>query len=134
MSELSKVLSAAEAKLAAGDALEAFRIIRPLLEYPASALHEAGDLSAALGVFARIAGAIAGPDLASVLKKAAKKPRAVKWLGRAGNALYEQSLFGIAATMLARANQRSPGGCRCGGRAFGFTRTPHVVSGSGAHR
>lgn len=84
--------------------MSAFTTLRPLLEFPAPE----ETLSTALTLFADVAAAIAGPDFGATMKRASSfdHPQA---LYDAGYALYEQRLYGIAATMLARANELAPG-------------------------
>lgn len=97
-------LSQARDALAGGDAMTAFTTLRPLLEFPAPD----PTLPQALALFVDVATAIAGPDFGAKMRKASTfdDPQA---LYDAGFALYEQRLFGIAATMLTRANQLAPG-------------------------
>lgn len=84
--------------------MSAFTTLRPLLEFPAPD----ATLSGALTLFVEVATAIAGTDFGATMKRASgfDDPQA---LYDAGYALYEQRLYGIAATMLARANQLAPG-------------------------
>lgn len=105
---LSEVLAQAQAELVGGDARAAFSTIRPALDYPAAQLDGAAAITAAFDGFARIAGAIAGAELAAVLQAVAAGPDDPNALYQAGFALYEQQLFGIAATVLARADRLAP--------------------------
>jgi hypothetical protein len=97
-------LAQATQQLRSGDAMSAFTTLRPLLDFPAPD----ATLSGALTLFVDVATAIAGSDFGATMKRASRfdDPQA---LYDAGYALYEQRLYGIAATMLARANQLAPG-------------------------
>lgn len=102
-------LSQAEAALGAGDPQDAFATVRALIEHPAAALAETADFVAAFSVFARIAAAIAGPELGQVMARVVATPDDPRALYDAGYALYEQQLHAIAATTLARADRLRPG-------------------------
>jgi hypothetical protein len=97
-------LAQATQQLRSGDAMSAFTTLRPLLDFPAPD----ATLSGALALFVDVATAIAGPDFGATMRRASgfDDPQA---LYDAGYALYEQRLYGIATTMLARANQLAPG-------------------------
>ena len=103
---LSEVLAKAEAELAAGDPRAAFGSIRSVLDYPAAELDDTRAMATALAAFARIAAAIAGPKFGAVVGRVAARPNDPEALYKAGYALYEQQLFGIAATLLARAKRK----------------------------
>ncbi|HJL23006.1 MAG TPA: hypothetical protein RMH80_12290, partial [Polyangiaceae bacterium LLY-WYZ-15_(1-7)] len=97
-------LAQARASSRAGDPNAAFLALRPLLAYPAPE----ETLADARQLFVDVATAIAGPELGATLRRAASwdDPQA---LFDAGYALYEQQLFDLAATYLARADQLAPG-------------------------
>lgn len=108
MASLSEILAQAQAELAADDARAAFSTIRPALDYPAALLDGAAAMTAAFTGFAAVARAIAGPDFAALVQAVAADPDDPNALYEAGFALYEQQLFGAAATVLARANRVVP--------------------------
>jgi hypothetical protein len=100
----------AEAAVKAGDPQEAFSALRPLLEYPGT-LARRGDRDRwkrALGILASAGEAIAGAEFRDTVLAAASDPDQVPALYALGYELYEQRLFGLAATVLARANVLEP--------------------------
>ncbi|HWB76217.1 MAG TPA: hypothetical protein VG755_14705 [Nannocystaceae bacterium] len=109
MTELQDALAKAEQELAGGDAHAAFTGLRNVLEFPATALADAPDYARAFATFARVAAAIAGSELAALVQRVASERADAQAYYDVGYALYEQKLFGIAATLLARANQLAPG-------------------------
>jgi hypothetical protein len=90
-----------------GDALAAFRELRPALAYPAAP--EGPALREALGVFHAVAAALAGEKLASAIAWARDRADDPEALYDAAFALYEEKLHDIAAMLLARADRLSPG-------------------------
>jgi len=93
--------------LAAGDPTEAFAAFRDVLEYP----DELDDQRwpDALMILAQIAAPIAGDQLATALQMASDNAGDPDRLYDAAYQLYEQGLHGIAASLLARANELAPG-------------------------
>ena len=102
-------LNAARAQLGAGDPRTAFQTIRGALQHPAPALEDLRLFVDAIATFRDIARAIAGEELGSVVESVVKSPDDPGALYDAAYALYEQQLFGIAATLLVRANRLAPG-------------------------
>jgi hypothetical protein len=101
----------AEAAVEAGQPQEAFSALRPILEYPGT-LARRGDQERwkrALGILASAGETIAGPEFRDTVLAAAQDPDQVSALYALGYELYEQRLFGLAATVLARANVLEPG-------------------------
>jgi hypothetical protein len=96
----------AVAALESGDARKAFSIFRWALEYPGQ--FDAGEFADALEVFARIAQAIAGDELAGFVRKGAARPEDPEALYDLGYQLIDQQLHGIASTVLARAFECAP--------------------------
>jgi hypothetical protein len=94
--------------LAAGDPQRAFSLFRWALEYPGH-LGSYEAFQDALWVFAQIAAAIAEEEFAKHVEKAARDPNDVEALVALGAELIDQSLHGIAATLLARAHALEPG-------------------------
>lgn len=105
MSELKE----ARAQLAAGDAQAAFQTIRAILQHPAPTLADQAPFVEAFGVFTEIARAIAGEPLAELIADVVDSPEDPDALYDAAYALYEQQLFGVATTLLFRANRLAPG-------------------------
>ncbi|MDO9017618.1 MAG: hypothetical protein Q8S73_36595 [Deltaproteobacteria bacterium] len=103
-----ETLTEARRLLDSGDAMGAFRHLRPALAYPAPTLHEGVDFARAVGLFADVAGAIAGPELAATVAAASTRPDDVNALYDAAYALYESGLHDVAATHLDRANRLAP--------------------------
>jgi hypothetical protein len=93
--------------LAHGEPHEAFQRFRQILEYPGNP-----SLSQywqeALELFAQIAKAIAGGELAYLVRKVAYYPNDINALYDLGYELMEYSLPAIAATFLARAHEIAP--------------------------
>ena len=106
---LDQAIAEARTRLGAGQAREAFESLRGLLRFPAPELADRSAFVAAFGAFAEVARAIAGPEFGDTLAAAAADPDDAHALYDAGYKLYEQSLHGIAATALARANRIAPG-------------------------
>jgi len=107
--DLAETLAKAGTELASGDARAAFLTLRPILDFPAAALADGAALARAMAGFSQIASAIAGSEFGATIDRVAHHPDDVQALYDAGYALYEQRLFGIAATLLARANDLAPG-------------------------
>lgn len=106
---LDATLAEARSKLAAGDAQAAFLALKPPLSYPAASLDDTARFQRALGAFAGVARAIAGPALGDLADAVAARPDDPQALYDLAYQLYEQGLHGIAATLLARANRLAPG-------------------------
>jgi hypothetical protein len=103
-----EALRAAEAALEGGDARAAFGHVHfhlahePVLVTDRDRWHEAFDL------FARISEAIAGEELAALVRRTVEDPDDVQALYDLGYQLIEQGLPGVAATALSRANVLFP--------------------------
>lgn len=91
-----------------GEAQEAFGKFRWTLEYPGQLGNDLARWQDALTIFARIGTALAGDEFGALVRQAAAQPNDVQTLYNLGYALIEQSLNGIAATVLARANMLFP--------------------------
>ncbi len=91
-----------------GDAQAAFRLIQGILRYPGR-LDDVADFAEVLGIFAEISEAMAGAEFAAVVRRAASDTDDVEALYDLGYRLYEERLYGIAATVLSLANERAPG-------------------------
>lgn len=87
--------------------MAAFRKFRWVLEYPSQL--ESQQWSDALDLFAQISAAIAGQEFADKIRQVANNPENPNALYALGYELIEQSLPGIAATVLARAYAIAPG-------------------------
>ncbi len=94
--------------LSAGEPQRAFALFRWALEYPGTLLSDEAWRDA-LSVFAQISAEIAGDEFAEYVRRAANRPDDTINLYELGNQLIEQSLHGIAATVLMRAHQLLPG-------------------------
>ncbi|HLM69265.1 MAG TPA: hypothetical protein VK358_17125 [Longimicrobium sp.] len=89
---------------------EAFAVFRRVLEYPgAQELDHPSRWQEAWELFAKIATPIAGEAFAQVVRRAAQDERNVQALYDLGYQLVEQSLHGLAATVLLRAHLLVPG-------------------------
>lgn len=106
--DLAALRTEAARLLAAKEPMKAFAAFRPALEYPC-ALSASADWAAALSTFADVARALGGPAVADKCSAAASAPDDVDRLYAAAFELYEQSQYGIAASVLARANGLAPG-------------------------
>jgi hypothetical protein len=94
--------------LSAGEPQRAFALFRWALEYPGTLLSDDAWRDA-LSVFAQISAEIADDEFAEHVRRAANRPNDTINLYELGNQLIEQSLHGIAATILTRAHQLLPG-------------------------
>ena len=106
MSDYAATKSKALDLLAAGDARGAFNEFRWQLEYPGKV--EPREFADALTTLAQISAKITGPDWAAHIHRAARRPNDVQALFDCGFQLIEQSLHGIAATVLLRAHKLDP--------------------------
>ena len=106
---LEQTSSEALDKLAAGDPMAAFQSFRGVLKHPAESLDSTEKFSQALAVFGQISAQIAGEEFAATINKAAQQPDDPQALYDLGYALYEQSLFDVASTVLTRADSIVPG-------------------------
>lgn len=93
----------------ADDPLEAFRALRPLLEYPGAELEDPADWRSVFECLANIGESIIGSDFARLLEKVARTPDDPELLYNAGYELIEAGLPLVAATALLRAEQAEPG-------------------------
>jgi len=96
----------AREELTQGDARSAFATFRPALDYP-GLLDSDRRWTDALGLFALIAGAMAGEALEKQIRETTLDDPAS--LYNLGYELVEQGFHGIAATVLARADRLAPG-------------------------
>ncbi|HXU05125.1 MAG TPA: hypothetical protein VN903_29390 [Polyangia bacterium] len=101
-------LAAAQAALDANDPRGAFGALRPLLQYPGD-VADTALWAQAIGLFAPIAKALAGDELASLAAVAARQADDAQAIFNFGYQLIEVGLAGVAATALARANRLKPG-------------------------
>ncbi|HEY3450410.1 MAG TPA: hypothetical protein VGK67_28910 [Myxococcales bacterium] len=106
--DLSSLRAEAARLLAAGEPQKAFAAFRPALEYPCS-LTASADWAAALSTFADLAKGLGGAAIAEKCAAAAGAPDDVDKLFAAAYELYEQSQYGSAAALLARADALDPG-------------------------
>ena len=105
----SRRVQALEA-LIAQEPRKAFGLFRPVLRHPgAPELNDRARWAEAWEVFARIAAAISGEQLAAIVRSAAHHPDDAQALYDLGYQLIEQSLHDLAATVLTRANACAPG-------------------------
>ncbi|MFH1468771.1 MAG: hypothetical protein ABIO70_30565 [Pseudomonadota bacterium] len=102
------IVTAREA-LRASDRANAWQALRGVLGYPGDAVQERGAFQRGFGAFAQLAGAVGGPELAQRIYAIVARPDDPQALYDAAWMLYEQQAFGLAATLLARANARAPG-------------------------
>jgi hypothetical protein len=110
MDDVTAVHQEAEQALASGDGDRAFTTLRPVLER-ADQL-EAPDWSAAFTLFARISTDLSGgalAEMAQLAQTAARDGTDATTLYELGYALIEQGLYGVAASVLERANRLLPG-------------------------
>jgi len=104
----SEAQRAALDALARGEAQQAFNHVRfPLAHDPVIAT-DRDSWRQAFDLFARISAAIAGEELAAIVRRAVANPDDVQALYNLGYELIEQDLPGIAATALTRANLLFP--------------------------
>lgn len=104
------LLKAAREALDGQDAQKAFSVFRRVLEYPgAQELDHPSRWKEAWELFADIATPIAGQEFADIVRQAAQDERDVQALYNLGYQLIEQSLHGMAATVLLRAHLLVPG-------------------------
>ncbi len=88
----------------------AFQTLRSALHYGSDAMTgETETFADAMTVFTRVAEQFGNEEFASKVQTAAEKPEDVQSLYDLGYALYEESLFGVAASVLARADKIAPG-------------------------
>jgi hypothetical protein len=101
---------AAHQALEEQDPQKAFSTFRYVLEYPgAQELEHPARWKEAWELFAEIATPIAGEEFAATVRRAAQDERDVQALYDLGYQLIEQSLHGLAATVLLRAHLLVPG-------------------------
>ncbi len=86
---------------------EAYIIIRSMLDYPGQ-IDNDFLLQDALGLFERITSEIVGEHLALLVKNVVENPNNNEALYDLSYELYEQNLYGIAATLLKRADDIVP--------------------------
>jgi len=106
--DLASLRAEAQKLLSAGEPQKAYGAFRAALEHPC-ALTAPADWSAALSTFADIARALGGAAIAERCAAASAAPDDVDKLYAAAYELYEQSQYGVAAALLARANALAPG-------------------------
>ncbi len=94
--------------LDAGNAHDAFRLLRPVLAYPGQVADDT-ELADALALFTRIGETIAGAEFAAIVQTTAQNLNDPNALYAFGYELIEQGLPAIAATVLSRANRLVPG-------------------------
>jgi hypothetical protein len=107
VSRYEEAVAGTEEALAKNDARAAFGALRAALEFPGQ-IDEPDRWSRALGLFARIAGALAGPELEQHARAVAAAPGDLQALFDCGYELIEAGLPGIAATVLTRAERLAP--------------------------
>lgn len=104
------LLKAAREALDGQNAQKAFSVFRHVLEYPgAQELDHSSRWKEAWELFADISTPIAGEKFADIVRQAAQDERDVQALYNLGYQLIEQSLHGMAATVLLRAHLLVPG-------------------------
>jgi hypothetical protein len=94
--------------LAATDPQGAFRLLRPVIAYPAT-LDDNAAFSRAFKVFAGIANGLGEPSFGALVSAAAARPNNVQAVFDAGYQAYESGVFDVAATLFLRANRLQPG-------------------------
>ncbi len=88
----------------------AFQTLRSALEYgTATMTGDTETFADAMTVFTRIAQQFGNNEFATKVENVAKEPEDVQCLYDLGYALYEESLFGVGAGVLARADRLAPG-------------------------
>jgi hypothetical protein len=88
----------------------AFQTLRSALQYGSDTMTgETESFADAMTVFTRVTQQFGNEEFASKVQTVAEKPEDVQSLYDLGYALYEESLFGIAASVLARADKIAPG-------------------------
>ncbi len=109
--DLGDAISGAREALAAGDAAAAWRALAPApaLSWPGHAVQERAELQRGMGAFGQVAAAVAGSELAGKVHRVVARPDDPQALYDAAYALYEAGVFGVAATLLHRANGIAPG-------------------------
>ncbi len=113
--DATTIITAARAELVSGDAQTAFATLRGLLSYPASLLTEPAQKALLQDAVAALADAslpIAGEVFGATIAAAAREIDDPEALYDAAYALYEESQYAVAATLLARANQLRPGSAK----------------------
>ena len=105
--EYAEARDKARAHLTEGEPQKAFAALRHHLRYP----NEITDdrWSESLELLADISDAMTGAELGSALRNSASSPDDLQTLYDTSYQLYEESLFGIAAAVLSRANELAPG-------------------------
>src|SRR5579883_272911 len=109
MADYERLQADAATALAAGDARAAFQQLREVLRYPGQLGADRRRWTEALALFERISAALAGAAFAAKVVQVVADPDDVSALYALGDALVEQRLPAIAATILARANTLAPG-------------------------
>ncbi len=94
--------------LAASDPAGAYRTFRAAVEHPC-ALERSEDWALALGTLAELSRGLEAGQVAEKCAAAAEAPDDPERLYQAAYDLYEQSQYGVAASLLARANTLQPG-------------------------
>jgi hypothetical protein len=136
-----EALRAARDALGQGDARAAFGHVRFGLAHEPTLVTDRDRYAEAFGLFARISEALAGPDLAALVRRTVEDPDDVRALYDLGYELIEQGLPGVAATALARANLLFPNqgpiltelsaalerDCRCREAAEALRAAPELV-------
>ncbi len=88
----------------------AFQTLRSALQYGCAAMTGDTDTFAdAMTVFMRVSQQFGNDEFASKVQNVAQQPEDVQSLYDLGYVLYEESLFGVAASVLSRADQLAPG-------------------------
>jgi hypothetical protein len=108
-SEYEEIKATTLAALANDERDVAFQTLRHALNYNSDVM--AGDVELfadAMTVFARVSQEFGNNEFSARVAKVAKHPEDVQCLYDLGYALYEESLFGIAAAVLTRADQLAP--------------------------
>ncbi len=72
-------------------------------------MQERAELQRGMGAFGQVAAAVAGSELAGKVHRVVARPDDPQALYDAAYALYEAGVFGVAATLLHRANGIAPG-------------------------
>ncbi|MEM9189770.1 MAG: tetratricopeptide repeat protein [Myxococcota bacterium] len=105
---MSDPIDEASEKMTGGDVHGAYATLRQVLDYPGG-LDDRATAVRAFTVFSEIAGALGGAEFGNLVRRAATSPDDADVLNDIGYALYEQDQYGVAATLLSRANQLRPG-------------------------
>jgi hypothetical protein len=98
---------AARQALESGNAPEAFQHLRAILDYPGQVPED--DWADALSLLADVSAPLVGEQVAGRARRAAQAPDNVHVLYDLGYELIERHAHGVAATVLARANELLPG-------------------------